>query len=285
MSLTALALTAGLGTRLQPYTLERAKPALPFLGVPLALHSLRHLENLPLSRLILNLHHLPDSIRSIPLQSMHLPAPEYSDETTLILDSGGAVANVIRDISTPHLLVANGDEVYLPHSSYVLEDAYEDHRDSGRLATLVTMDHPEVGRSLGGAWTDDRNRVVRFSKTAVTSLRGHHYVGYLFLRKRVEKYFKIPLQPENILYDCLTNAIAAGEEVSCFSAPAYWYETGRIELFLQSTRELLHLMQIKKSEPAIQEFIEFLKRFSTGECVIEKEDPTLTQKIRDLLTS
>lgn len=282
MSLTAFALTAGLGTRLRPYTEKLAKPAIPFLGVPLGLHSLRHLEELSVRRLYMNLHHAPESLRAMDTSMLNLPMPEFVDETAKILGSGGAVANVIRDITTEQILLLNGDEVYLPQRSDVLRQALAEHTKRDRLATLVTMSHPEVGRSLGGAWAEANGIVRQFSKTPVTGLTGHHYVGYLFMNRRVERYFEFPVREENILYETLTRGIAAGEDVAVHDHTADWFETGRTDLFLQSTREVLDLVEQKKEDPAMRDLLQFLSRFPEPRFLLETEEPDLRRRIERL---
>ena len=61
----AIVLTAGLGTRLSPLTLVRAKPAVPVAGIPLVLRLLRWLADQGVQSVVLNLHHLPDTITRV----------------------------------------------------------------------------------------------------------------------------------------------------------------------------------------------------------------------------
>ena len=61
----ALVLTAGLGTRLQPLTSWRAKPALPVAGRTLVERIIESLASQGVDDLILNLHHLPETITAI----------------------------------------------------------------------------------------------------------------------------------------------------------------------------------------------------------------------------
>ena len=55
-------LTAGLGTRLQPLSRVRAKPAVPVAGQPLVNRIIRWLAGQHVRELVLNLHHLPETI-------------------------------------------------------------------------------------------------------------------------------------------------------------------------------------------------------------------------------
>lgn len=284
--LSVLALTAGLGTRLRPYTEQRAKPALPFLGVPLALHALRHLEDLPVRELYLNLHHLPETIRDLDFYPLRLPKPQYSDESAGILGGGGALHLIIDELAEKNILLLNGDEVFLPKDPWGFRDAYKDHLGSGRLATLITMQHPEVGVHFGGAWTDEHNRVVRFHREKQNSLVGHHYVGYVFLNSRIRNYFKSQIAEENILYETLTRALAQGEEVLCFDMDAHWYETGQTPLFLESTKLLLDLLEKKPAVDAgVQAFLNFIRNFPQPELLIERQDPALCARLQAFWSS
>ncbi len=58
-----LILSAGLGERLRPITLKKAKPAVEFLNIPMLGFPYYWLSTLGLSQLTLNTHYLPDSVR------------------------------------------------------------------------------------------------------------------------------------------------------------------------------------------------------------------------------
>ena len=53
----ALLLCAGRGSRLHPYTRNDSKVCLPFLNIPIAAYSLKLLEDIGVSRLLVNTHH------------------------------------------------------------------------------------------------------------------------------------------------------------------------------------------------------------------------------------
>lgn len=84
MKTKAVLLAAGKGTRLWPLTEVRAKAAVPFCGVPLIRILARQLEKAGISRLAVNLHHLPETIRA----SLADRAVTYSYETELLGTSG-----------------------------------------------------------------------------------------------------------------------------------------------------------------------------------------------------
>ena len=85
-----LVLTAGLGTRLQPLTLARAKAAAPVDGEPLARRTIRWLVGHDITDLVLNLHHKPESIAAAVGDGDDLGARvRYSWESPVLGSAGG----------------------------------------------------------------------------------------------------------------------------------------------------------------------------------------------------
>ena len=58
----AMILAAGFGTRLFPLTIDRTKPAIPFLGKPLVGYVAEYVAKFGFKDIIVNLHHQPDSV-------------------------------------------------------------------------------------------------------------------------------------------------------------------------------------------------------------------------------
>jgi len=61
----ALILTAGIGSRLRPLTLVRAKPAIPVAGEPIVRRIIRWLTSHGVREIVLNLHHLPATLTAV----------------------------------------------------------------------------------------------------------------------------------------------------------------------------------------------------------------------------
>src|SRR5215471_9714767 len=86
----ALVLTAGLGTRLRPLTLVRAKPAMPVAGEPMVRRIVRWLATAGVSDVVLNLHYLPETIARVVGDGSDLGVrARYSWEQPLVLGSAG----------------------------------------------------------------------------------------------------------------------------------------------------------------------------------------------------
>ena len=56
-------LAAGFGTRLFPLTIDRTKPAIPFLGKPLVGYVAEYVAKFGFRDIIVNLHHQGESVR------------------------------------------------------------------------------------------------------------------------------------------------------------------------------------------------------------------------------
>ena len=86
----ALVLTAGFGTRLDPLTRLRAKPAVPLAGTTLIDRILAWLHHEGVRDVVLNLHSQPESLAGILGDGAHLGLRvRYSWEQPLLGSAGG----------------------------------------------------------------------------------------------------------------------------------------------------------------------------------------------------
>src|ERR1041384_5849185 len=60
----AMILAAGYGARLWPLTIDRTKPAIPFMGRPLIGYVAEYLAGYGFDDIVVNLHHQPQSVRA-----------------------------------------------------------------------------------------------------------------------------------------------------------------------------------------------------------------------------
>src|SRR5205085_5784808 len=85
----AMILAAGFGTRLWPLTVDRTKPAVPFLNKPLITYSVEYLRRFHITEMIVNLHHQGESIRRALGYSSSLGVQiRYSEEAEILGTSG-----------------------------------------------------------------------------------------------------------------------------------------------------------------------------------------------------
>jgi mannose-1-phosphate guanylyltransferase len=178
--LPALVLTAGLGTRLRPLTLVRAKPAVPIAGEPLVRHIIRWLRRAGISDLVLNLHYRPETIASVVGDGSDLDVGvRYSWEQPAVLGSAGGPRRALPLLGGGAFLIVNGDTL----TDVDLPALIAAHKASDALVTmaLVPNDQPQ---KYGGAVLDAESRVTGFVR-AGTRLRAaptgeaglYHFIG------------------------------------------------------------------------------------------------------------
>src|SRR5262245_39199920 len=132
----ALLLAAGLGTRLQPLTRVRAKPAIPVGGEPLARRIVSWLSNSGVNDLVVNLHHLPATLTSVLGDGEDLGARiRYSWEQPAVLGSAGGPRQALAIVGAETFFVINGDTL----TEVDLRQLAAAHEASGALVTLALV--------------------------------------------------------------------------------------------------------------------------------------------------
>ena len=154
-------LAAGLGKRLRPLSDLCAKPAMPVRGIPVIAHTLTWLARHDVNEVIVNLHHLPDTVRD----SLERHRPDgvlirYSEEPEL-LGTGGAmqaVADFLSD-SDPSIVVAGDMLVDLDLSAAVAR-----HQERQDAYTLLVRDGDPRAESFGTLGADAEDSLVRIGR-------------------------------------------------------------------------------------------------------------------------
>lgn len=163
----ALVLTAGLGTRLRPLSLARAKAALPVAGVPLAGRILRWLAAGGVTDAVLNLHYRPETIaREIGDGGGTGVRVRYSWEQPL-LGSAGGPRKALSILDTDRFLIINGDTL----TDVPLAAITESHQRSRALVTMALIPNPRPEYYGGVVVRDDI--VCGFTNTGPN----FHFVG------------------------------------------------------------------------------------------------------------
>lgn len=202
----AMILAAGLGTRMRPLSQLRAKPAMPVLGRPVIAYGLALLARHGVTEVIVNLHHLPESItRAVERFGPPGLAVSYSHEPEP-LGTGGGIrrAREFLAASDPSIVLA-GDMLL----DLDLGDLIAAHRRSGATCTLVLRRDPRAPQ-FGTIGIDAGGRVRRIARRF--DLGGERDAG-VFLGVRI-------LSPA--IFDCLPDLPddAAFEDLSDWLAPA-----------------------------------------------------------------
>ena len=91
-----MVLAAGLGLRMRPLTLLRAKPVLPVLNRPLLRWTFERLARHGVTDVVVNLHHLPDTVTTLAGDGRDLGLRVTYVREKRILGTGGG-PRAVRD--------------------------------------------------------------------------------------------------------------------------------------------------------------------------------------------
>ena len=164
-------LAAGLGTRLRPLTLARAKPALPVAGPSLIERIAGWLAGHGVTDLIVNLHYRPETITARLGDGTGLGTRvRYSWEQP-VLGSAGGPRRAFSLASDERLWLVNGDTL----ADAPLGEMAEAHRSSDALVTMAVIPNPDPSR-YGGVVVDDGGAVTGFSRRGTTG-PSWHFIG------------------------------------------------------------------------------------------------------------
>ena len=156
-------LAAGLGTRLRPLTERVAKPALPVLGVPTFWFGAWHMaRELGLTEIAINFSHAPDTLRAAALDPDLIAASgvkfHFSDESSELLGSSGALWKIRDWVGASSLAVLNGDCICLP----TWKRLQKQHQKAKGLMTIHLRHHQGSAESYTVVQCDAHGRVTDF---------------------------------------------------------------------------------------------------------------------------
>lgn len=135
---TAMVLAAGMGKRMRPLTATQPKPMVRVAGKPLIDHALDKLADAGVSRAVVNVHYLADTLEA-HLHERTTPAITVSDERELLLETGGGIVKAQDHLPDPFFCL-NSDNIWLdgPVNAFADLSALWDADKMDALLLLVT---------------------------------------------------------------------------------------------------------------------------------------------------
>ncbi len=238
MSLPALVLTAGLGTRLRPLTYLRAKAAVPVNGEPLASRVVRWLVAAGHTNLVLNLHHHPESLTRRLGDGHDLGARvRYSWEQPVLGSAGGPrhALPLLADGGQRPFLLVNGDTL----TDVDLQALCDTHDRAGALVTMALIPNPRPDK-YGGVRVSDDGWVTGFTR-AGTPGESFHFIGVQVVEPRAFADLPegVPAETVNSLYPTLM--IAHAKCIAAFVSTASFRDIGTPADCLQTSLELAQI--------------------------------------------
>jgi len=157
---TALILCAGFGKRLNPITLEKPKPLLKLNNITLLENTINLIKELGIKKIILNTFHLKDKIKIFLKEKNFDISIDVIEDGEQILDTGGAVKNMVSSLEEKNFLIFNPDTVW--SSNYLdcirqMENFYQNNKIKNVL--LVVNKQLSFDQTLKGDFKLDFNKL------------------------------------------------------------------------------------------------------------------------------
>ena len=245
-------LAAGFGTRLFPLTIDRTKPAIPFLGKPLVGYVAEYVAKFGFREVVVNLHHQPESVkRALGDGSDYGVKIHYTIEEPKILGTAGALDNARQLLEDDTFLIVNGKII----TDINIAAALETHKKTGALATMVLK--PNVKREKFTIVETADGFVKGFGDFAkpltVEQIQNPEsriqnplmFTGIHILEPRVFDYI-----PRGVYSDIVPTfynpAIAKGEKIAAHITDANWFELSTIPRYLDISLAMMNGKNICK---------------------------------------
>ena len=236
----AMILAAGFGTRLFPLTIDRTKPAIPFLGKPLVGYVAEYVAKFGFKEVVVNLHHQPESVKKALGDGRDFCVKiHYTLEEPKILGTAGALDNARHLLEDDTFLIVNGKII----TDIDISAALETHKKSGALATMVLKENPkrekftivETKDGCVSGFGDFPAQDSQFS-TLDTPLM---FTGIHILEPRIFDYI-----PRGVYSDIVPTfynpAIKNGEKIAAHIAEGSWFELSTIPRYLEISLAMMN---------------------------------------------
>ena len=234
MTVQAVILAGGLGTRLRPLTLERPKPVVPLLNVPFLSYQLGLLGAHGVRDVILSISHRSEAIREIMARE-RLGAVRLRDVVERDpLGTAGGVRNA-ADLVDGRVVVMNGDVL----TELDLTAMLQAHEARGAAATIYLMpvDNPTA---YGLVELEPDGRVRRFlekpgwEEVTTNTVNAGVYVLERDLLELIPKGEAYSMERE--FFPLL---LERGVPFYGFVSPGYWVDIGTPAKYFQAQQDLL----------------------------------------------
>ncbi len=234
----AMILAAGFGTRLFPLTIDRTKPAIPFLGKPLVGYVAEYVARYGITDIVVNLHHQPESVISALGDGQNFGVNiEYTIEQPDILGTAGALDFARPQLENGTFVIVNGKII----TDIDIAAAIVSHKRSGAIATMVLKENHKREKFTVVETTD--GFIDRFGPhaTPVTEaeLRDtEHEIAtpLMFTGIHICEPALLDLIPRGVFSDTVTDIyipyIRSGGKIAAHVAEGDWYELSTIPRYL-----------------------------------------------------
>lgn len=238
MSIHAIIMAGGEGTRLRPLTCDTPKPLVPVLGKPVLSYALQLLQRHQITDIGITLQFLPDRIsKAFGSGAKEGVRLHYYREKEPLGTAGGVLqATKCQRAPRDTMVILSGDGL----TDCNLTDAITFHRQKKALATLVIKRVREP-LEYGVVLLDHESRIQRFVEKPGW---GEVYsdavnTGIYILEPEVLSYIWDE-KPCDFGKDLFPMLVSQGKDVFAYMTDAYWCDIGDQSAYIRAQSDFLH---------------------------------------------
>ncbi|MFC1866740.1 sugar phosphate nucleotidyltransferase [Thermodesulfobacteriota bacterium] len=226
----AMILAAGLGTRLRPLTAEKPKALIPVVNRPIISRNIDYLTTHGFDDIIVNTHHHFQQILDYLDGGTPFGVNIDVRVEPEILGTGGGIKNCSDFLDGESFIVINSDIL----TDISLERAYDNHKRSGSIATLVLHNCEPFNQIR----IDNHSRVVD-----IASQKGRDRLAFTGIHiMEPDILSHIHKSGYSDIIDCYKGLISAGVPINAYiSERHYWHDIGNIESYISASGAILKL--------------------------------------------
>jgi NDP-sugar pyrophosphorylase family protein len=227
----AMILAAGLGTRLKPLTDSTPKALITIKGHTLLELQIKKLRAEGFDQILINVHHFANQVKNYLKQNNYFDCTiEISDESELLLDTGGAIKKAAYFFSDgkPYL-VYNVDIL----SNINLGKLMNIHLVSSSIATLAVQDRVSSRKFLFdesmilNGWMNEKTEEKNIVKNNQSELFPYAFSGVQIVDPKIFKYF-----PDKDVFSLIELYLSVAKEekiIGYVHNEDEWIDLGKME--------------------------------------------------------
>jgi len=157
-------LAAGLGKRMQPLTLKTPKPLLEINNYTLLERAINLLISHGVQEISINVHYLPDQIKSFINRKKFKVKITISNEENLLLDTGGGVLKGTQNFGDNPFFVINPDTVWSKHYLAELKSLEVIYLKNNKPTLLLVNKRLSIDPSFKGDFNLNNEKISKDSE-------------------------------------------------------------------------------------------------------------------------
>ena len=157
-------LAAGLGKRMQPLTLKTPKPLLEINNYTLLERAINLLISHGVQEISVNVHYLPDQIKSFINRKKFKVKITISNEENLLLDTGGGVLKGTQNFGDNPFFVINPDTVWSKHYLAELKSLEVIYSKNNKPTLLLVNKKLSIDPSFQGDFNLNNEKITKDSE-------------------------------------------------------------------------------------------------------------------------